>query len=179
MIPWADLLREHLPVPITPPPPWDAPEAVMVKWVNEQLDAFGSQFLRTTFVQEIEEDDAQGCLDNFIHWAEKTGDISGLRDELIEVLPTLAKTPAQARGLKYIAENFLHLPQRKWQRYSKEDDPVAGAIQDAMLIRLLWRQFYGKRNRPNSLVAAETIAAKRNKTTVTKILNRQKHRAKA
>ena len=177
MIPWATLLRQHLPAPVTPQPAWEAPPAVMTQWVIEQLDAFYSQLLRKTFVQEIEEDDEQGCLGDFIHWAEKTGDISGLRDELIELLPTLAKTPAQACGLKYIAENFLHLPKRKWKRYSKEEDPIAGAIQDAMLCRLLWRQFYGKRNR-HSLVAAETIAAKRRKT-VTKILNRQKHRAKS
>jgi hypothetical protein len=126
-------------------------------------------------------EDAQGCLDNYIDLAENQGDILPLREILSDLLPTLAKTPVQARGLKYIAEHFVHLPPHRGrgQRYRKLGDPVACAISDAARIRALWRQQYGRRNRPSHLVSAEAIAAERHDVTVEQINNRLKHRAKS
>jgi hypothetical protein len=160
-------------------PPWDAPRPVMEKWVNEQLDAKGLEFFKTTVCAEIAEDDEQGRLDDEISFAEIAGDIQPLRERLLELLPALAKTPAQARGLKYVAENFVHLPKRaRGHRYQKLDDPVGAAVEDCKRIRALWQKHYGKRNRGNSLVSAETIAAKRRKITVDKIIERRKHPVK-
>jgi len=159
-------------------PPWDAPAADMTKWVIEQLDAQALEFFKTTVCAEIAEDEEQGRLDDEISFAEIAGDIQPLRERLLELLPALAKTPAQARGLKYVAENFVHLPKRaRGHRYQKLEDPVGAAVADCKRIRVLWRQYYGKRNRLN-LVTAEAIAAKRNGVTVEKILERRKRRVK-
>jgi hypothetical protein len=161
-------------------PPWDAPAAVMTAWVNERLDDMDEEIFEK-LDQEMSEKHRQGSLDDLIRIAEH-GEIDPLREELSVLLPTLAKSPTQAREFEYIVEHFLHLPKRKrgQRRYRlmKEEDHVGNAINDIKRIYALWRKYHGKRNRTNGLVGAETIAAERHGVTVDQINNRLKHRTK-
>jgi hypothetical protein len=154
----------------------------MTKWVIDQLRAIDLERGKQALA-EADAHEEQGGLDGYIAIAEELGDIKPLRELLTELLPMLAWTPVQAQALKYIAEHFLHLPKRRrGQRYRKtfRDTAVSDAVGDIKRIRELWRQHYdGKRNRGNSLISAEAIAAKRHGVTVDQILNRQKHRTKS
>jgi hypothetical protein len=155
----------------TKPPPYDAPSEVMTKWVldllyAEDLDT-GLEILLTKIVPEIEQEDEEGSLDYLIEIAEEYGDIGPMREILSDLLPALAKTPTQARGLKYIVEHFLHLtsrgPNRRGHSFKQllGKDHVADALEDAKRITALWQQTYGKSRRGRGLVTADEIAAER------------------
>jgi hypothetical protein len=154
----------------TKPPPWNASEAVMTKWVIENLrfDPY-----HPGVMQDIEdlENMEEGGLAYVIRRAEQHKDIAPLREKLCELLPKLAKTPVQAKDLKYIAEHFfVDLPKRRvGRKYPLEDDAVGNAIYDSKLITALWQQHYGKSRRRRGLVTADEIAAKRRGVTVTKM----------
>jgi hypothetical protein len=158
----------------TKPPPWDASADVWTKWVIDQLNAVDVKRAEQALAEHYEHE-AQGGLDAFIAVAEELGDIEPLREWLSKILPMLARTPEMAQGLKYVAENFVHLPKRRvGQRYRKtfRDTAVDDAVGDVKRIRDLWRQHYpGRRNKPPH-VSATAIAAERHKVDEDKIINR-------
>jgi len=95
----------------TKPPPWDASAPVMTKWVIDQLHAVDLERAEQALAEYYEHQE-QGGLDDFIAVAEELGKIEPLRELLSKLLLMIAWTPQMAQGLKYVAENFVHLPKR-------------------------------------------------------------------
>src|SRR5262249_11410398 len=149
----------------------DASKAVKTKWVLDHLRAIDLERGKQALAEAYEREE-QGGLDGYIAMAEELGKIEPLRQLLSALLPLLAWTPQQAQGLKYIAENFLHLPKRRQgQRYRKtfRDTAVSDAVSDVKRIRELLREHYkGKRTN----VSATEIAAERHGVDEDKIINR-------
>jgi hypothetical protein len=162
-------------------PPWDAPPAVMTKWVNEQLDRIklaeleeAFQWANTPEVQEV-----------VIHydagWGEEIqaamyGDLTPIRKRLV----TLARNPEEAAALTNIVQQYVHFPPpqrggRGKRRLSTLPHPrVVRAVADVERIITLWREEYKRKNR-SDLVTAEQIAAERNGITVDDIKNYKSH----
>jgi hypothetical protein len=150
------------------PPHRDAKDAVMTKWVLEQLEAH----YRKMMIDEFAEEDHTGNLAEVIAIAE-SGDLEPLRGELSLLLSAAAQSPLQAEHLKYIVERFVNLPPReRGQRYPRWADPVSRAVEDVKFIRALWKQHYGSERNKKGLISAERIAADRCNVNVNQIKDR-------
>lgn len=137
-------------------PPWiaenDRDKELMHKWVNRQLDQKLDARIRdidgqaTAFIDEEMTDDR--VKDRQDHLMERIRQVDG--EALAEWMlgdPNRRPPPLKGQGRKYS-------PPRK-------RDLVQFAIDDATAIRALWKQHYGRSNRPKSQLSAEEIAARR------------------
>jgi hypothetical protein len=132
----------------------------MTEWVNDkidQLETMSNRFLR--YGETVLESDERHVKAQAIEQADR-GNIEPLQ----RLLPEYAR--------------FLCRPKlKRGKRFPKDgnNDPVARAVDDVTLIRALWKQHYGKKNRPkNDPITAEQIAADRWKVDVEAVVSRLK-----
>jgi len=166
---------------MTTKPLWDAPPAVMTKWVNEQLDRMKLDELEEAF-QWADTPEVQEVVARYdAGWGEEIqaamyGNLAPIRKRLV----TLARNPEEAAALAKIAQQYVHFPPpqrdgRGKRRLSTLPHPrVVRAAADVERIFALWRKEYTKKKR-HGLITAEQIAAERNGIKVKDIKNYKSH----
>ena len=96
---------------MTTKPLWDAPPAVMTKWVNEQLDRMKLDELEEAF-QWADTPEVQEVVARYdAGWGEEIqaamyGNLAPIRKRLV----TLARNPEEAAALAKIAQQYVHFP---------------------------------------------------------------------
>ena len=167
---------------MTPKPPWDAPAAVMTKWVNEQLDRMKLEELEEAFkwanTPEVQAEVARYDAG----WGEEIqaamyGNLTPIRKRLV----TLARNSEEAAALAKIVQQYVHFPPPQYggrgkRRLSTLPNPrVVRAVADVERISDLWRKEYEGRKNRRRLITAEQIAAKRNGIEPKDIKNYKSH----
>jgi hypothetical protein len=135
-------------------------EQKMTKWVNDEIDRIetvSNRFLN--YGESVLASDECYVKTQAIEQADQ-GNIEPLRRLLPEYARFLCR-PKQGRGKRFPKD--------------EKNDRVGRAVDDVTLIRALWQQHYGRKNRPkNDPVTAEQIAADRWKVDVEAVVSRLK-----
>jgi hypothetical protein len=133
----------------------------IVEWVNDQLDRIDTVSKNyMDYGENVLQSDERYVKAQAIEQADK-GNMEPLRRLHPEYARFLCR-PTQERGKRFPKDG--------------SNDPVRRAADDVPLIRSLWKQHYGKKNRPkNDPVTAEQIAADRWKVDVETVISRLKN----